>query len=98
MDVHHFDRPADDTTDGKWYYCTDGKPDVKFSGKIAYCTNGQWYYITKGKIDRSFTGIAEATNGKLYYVTKGKLDRNYNGTATYNGKSYKVVNGVVKQK
>ena len=85
------------TTDGKWYYCTKGRPDTKFSGKFAYCTNGEWYYVTKGKIDRSFTGIAEATNGKLYYAKNGKIDKSYTGTYQYNGKTYKVVNGVVKQ-
>ena len=85
------------TTDGRWYYCTNGRPDVKFSGKLAYCTTGDWYYVTKGKIDRSYTGIAEATNGKLYYTKKGKLDRTFSGNASYNGKTYKVVNGVVKQ-
>lgn len=84
-------------TNGKWYYCTDGKPDLKFSGKIAYCTNGNWYYVTKGRIDRSFTGIAEATNGNLYYAVKGVLAKNFTGTVEYKGKKYKVKNGKVVQ-
>jgi hypothetical protein len=85
------------TTDGKWYYCTNGRPDKKFSGKLAYCTNGNWYYVTNGMIDRSYTGIAEATNGNLYYAKKGALDRTFTGTAKYKGKTYNVVNGVVKK-
>ena len=85
-----------ETTDGRWFYCTDGRPDLKFSGKVAYCTNGNWYYVTKGKIDRTFTGIAEATNGKKYYVVKGVLNKNFTGTVTYEGETYVIVNGAVK--
>ena len=54
------------------------------------------YYVTKGKIDHKFIGIAPGIDGKKYYVYKGKVNTSYSGIYTYQGKKYKVVNGVVK--
>lgn len=39
-DILNFTGKIAETTDGKWYYCTDGRPDFKFSGKSYKVVNG----------------------------------------------------------
>ncbi len=81
-------------TSGSWYLVEAGKVNKSYTG-LAKHTTGTWYYAKNGIIDFSFTGIVPYSNGKSYYVVKGRIDRTYTGTVTYNGKTYKVVNGVV---
>lgn len=80
-------------TNGIWYYVQKSQIDWSFEGLVKH-TNGIWYYVQKSQINWSYTGLVKHTNGTWYYVQKGQINWNYTGYVTYNGKKYKVVNGV----
>ena len=81
----------------------DGETFVFVDGRLAQEGNGLWigeegvwYFLSNGRVAKEHTGLAMYDN-EWFYVVNGKLAVDYNGTVEYNGGTFKVVGGMVKE-
>ena len=81
----------------------DGETFVFVDGRLAQEGNGLWvgeegvwYFLSNGRVAREHTGLA-MYDDEWFYVVNGKIAVDYNGTVEYNGGTFKVVGGMVKE-
>ena len=77
---------------GAWWYVKNGQ--VSFMTTLCKYS-GTWWYIENGKINFNKTTLVKYGNN-WYAVAGGKVAWNYSGNFNYNGRTFKVVKGVVK--
>lgn len=74
-----------------WWYVENGMIIFAHSGFVP--NELGWWYVDAGRVAFEKNGICYDATVGMWYVTGGMIDFNYNGTASYNGTSYKIVNG-----
>ena len=91
------DRTVDDLVlyDGETFVFVDGRLAQEGNG-LWIGEEGVWYFLSNGRVAKEHTGLAMYDN-EWFYVVNGKLAVDYNGTVEYNGGTFKVVGGMVKE-
>ena len=79
---------------GTWYYVQSGSVNWNYTGLTKH-SDGAWYYVEKGILNWNYNGLVEYY-GTLYRIQNGYLNWGYSGRIWYNGKWYKIVNGVAQ--
>ena len=81
----------------------DGETFVFVDGRLAQEGNGLWigeegvwYFLSNGRVAEEHTGLAMYDN-EWFYVVEGKIAVDYNGTVDFEGGTFKVVGGMVKE-
>ena len=81
----------------------DGETFVFVDGRLAQEGNGLWvgeegvwYFLSNGRVAKEHTGVAMYDN-EWFYVVDGKIAVDYNGTVEYNGGTFKVVAGMLRE-
>ena len=81
----------------------DGETFVFVEGRLAQEGNGLWvgqegvwYFLSDGRVAREHTGVAMYDN-EWFYVVNGKLAADYNGTVEYNGGTFRVDHGMLRE-
>ena len=81
----------------------DGETFVYVDGRLAQEGNGLWvgkddvwYFLSNGRVAKEHTGLAMYDN-EWFYVVNGKLAVDFNGTVDFEGGTFKVVGGMVKE-
>ena len=77
-----------------WWKTTDGKVTFKENG--VFKNEYGWWKVKNSKVDFSFTGLASNKYG-TWYIKNGKVDFKKNGKVIINGKTYTIVDGIVKK-
>lgn len=80
---------------GTWYYIQSGRLNWEYTSLVKH-SDGAWYYVEKGILNWNYNGLVEYY-GTLYYIQNGYLNWGYSGRIWYNGKWYKIVNGVAQK-
>ena len=81
--------------DGETFVFVDGRYAQEGNG-LWIGEEGVWYFLSNGRVAKEYTGLAMYDN-EWFYVVNGKLAVDYNGTVEYNGGTFKVVGGMVKE-
>ena len=81
--------------DGETFVYVDGRYAQEGNG-LWIGEDGVWYFLSNGRVAKEHTGLAMYDN-EWFYVVNGKLAVDYNGTVEYNGGTFKVVGGMVKE-
>lgn len=77
-----------------WWKTTDGKVTFKENG--VFKNEYGWWKVKNSKVDFNFTGLASNKYG-TWYIKNGKVDFKKNGKVIINGKTYTIVDGIVKK-
>lgn len=78
---------------GEWFYLVDGELDVTNNGLVEY--NGAKFALAAGRLLSNVTGLWQnPQDGEWYYLAEGRVV-NYTGTTTYNGATFKLVDGKI---
>lgn len=80
---------------GTWYYIQSGRLNWDYTSLVKH-SDGAWYYVEKGILNWNYNGLVEYY-GTLYRIQNGYLNWGYSGRIWYNGKWYKIVNGVAQK-
>lgn len=80
---------------GTWYYIQSGRLNWEYTSLVKH-SDGAWYYVEKGSLNWNYNGLVEYY-GTLYRIQNGYLNWGYSGRIWYNGKWYKIVNGVAQK-
>lgn len=80
---------------GTWYYIQSGRLNWDYTSLVKH-SDGAWYYVEKGILNWNYNGLVEYY-GTMYRIQNGYLNWGYSGRIWYNGKWYKIVNGVAQK-
>lgn len=80
---------------GTWYYIQSGRLNWDYTSLVKH-SDGAWYYVEKGILNWNYNGLVEYY-GTMYRIQNGYLNLGYSGRIWYNGKWYKIVNGVAQK-
>ena len=81
--------------DGETFVYVDGRYAQEGNG-LWIGEDGVWYFLSNGRVAKEHTGLAMYDN-EWFYVVNGKLAVDFNGTVDFEGGTFKVVGGMVKE-